>query len=456
MRYKKFDRTIADKTLAATQFSHWTREMASMIEQTPNTTFPVFNTNKVRPLLEGWHVWDSWYVTTESGEIADVNGYRVLVGLARPVEGNDASVARIYFFYSKDKVHYTSGGALFDKKLYDDCNEWSGSTILRDDGKLQTFYTIAKGVEMNGNWQTLQRFATAIQTVDKSTDGLKFGSPSYHSELIEPDGFYYETAWQASEREAHWPTSHSRAIGSDQTENSCFRDPHFYIDKKTKKKYLVFEANTGPGCCPPGSIHRSYIGGNDFEPEYAPTMDELKANGCVGVLELMDSDYTLGCFKAPWLTANLVTDEIERINVIDYDNHVYLFVVGHGNKNCMVTYNDDLNNLDYMLGFRADTFMGALKPLNNSGVVVCQKSPGGAYGGQETNEHYVYSWELFPTAKTGVFDCTSYANFSFDVKSQSVKPVKTAGPTILVRISGETTEIVGRKHDILPMGAGDL
>ena len=456
MRFQKNPRTIIDKTLSANLFSHWTREMASMIEVTPQTTYPVFNVAKVRPLMEGYHVWDSWYVADEQGKVASVQGYRVLVGLVRPVDDPQAANARIAYFYSKDDVHYTAGGNIFPEKLYADCQEWSGSTILRNDGKIQTFYTIANGVQMNGNWQTLQRFATAIQTVSKSTGGISLGKPDYHELLTEPDGFYYETAFQASEREAMLPTMHRRDVGSDQTENSCFRDPHFYIDKKTKKKYLVFEANTGPGCCPPGTIHRSYIGSEAYDPEYAPTVDDLKANGCVGVIELMDDNYTFAEFKPPWLTANLVTDEIERINIIDYDNHVYLFVVGHGNKNTMVSGNSDLNNLDYMLGFRADTFLGALTPMNGSGVVVQQKSGGLAYQGQEENQQYVYSWMLVPGQKVGVFDCICYSNYSYNATKGVIEAVKSAGPTVEVRIEGLTSHIVGKKNDILPVSATDV
>ena len=434
--------------------SHWTREMASKIKATPSNTIPAFDVARLRPLIGTMHFWDSWFVLNEAGQVADIQGFRVLIALIRPAELDQGAGEKIGYFYSSDRKHYTFGGYLFEQPLYEGVREWSGSTILRADGRLQTFYTVSDGREYEkGIWQTGQRFATAIQSVivEESGDGeaLKFAKPKYHALLKEPDGLLYETAEQAAAREALYPTAHNAAAGSDQTENFCFRDPKFYFDQKTRRAYLLFEANTGPECCPAGSVKRDYIGSDKHEPEYAPTIDDLKANGCVGVLELTNDDYTYGEFKRPWLTSNLVTDEIERINVIPHHGHIYLFVAAHGNKCTLVNKNGDLQNRDYMLGFRAQEFLGELTPLNESGVVVQQKSLGSAYAGQDANQQYLYSWSLVPTHKKGVFDCISYANFSL-AADKTIKPIKTAGPTLEVTINGLETHITGMKYDILP------
>lgn len=433
------------------RLSHWTREAASKIQVHSTNTFPSFNPTQVRPLMPGYHVWDSWFVMSENGKIAHIKGYQILIALVRTSDDTESANARIAYFYSSDGEHYLPGGFLFQDKLYDDCQEWSGSTVLRPDGRLQTFYTVAKSVAMNGNWQTHQRFATAIQSVSKTSSTLAIEAPEYHDLLAEPDGFYYETVEQASLREARYPTAHNRSSGSDQSENSCFRDPHEYIDPQTGKHYLLFEANTATAVCPAGSLNRDYIGGETFEPDYQPTIDDLKANGCVGALELGGDDYTHGQFLPPWLTTNLVTDEIERINIIEHDDHVYLFVVGHGNKNSLVTQYPTLSNRDYLLGFRADHLFGALTPLNGSGVVIQQKSLGEPYQGQEQNLQYVYSWMLVPTRNPTIFDCISYANYSFDAATGQSIPLKTAGPTVQIRLNGLESDIVGMKYTILPM-----
>lgn len=448
------EKTTKCKTAAAATVCHWTREQASKIKATASNVMPPFDVAKLRPLMPGMHVWDSWFVMTEGGQVALVNGFRVLIALVRPADLDQGAGEKIAFFYSKDGKHYKAGGFLFEKPLYEGVREWSGSTILRRDGSLQTFYTVADGREYEGGvWQTGQRFATAIQSVIVEEDGddeaLKFAKPKYHALLKEPDGLLYETAEQSAKREARWPTAHNAAIGSDQTDNFCFRDPKFFLDAKTGKAYLIFEGNTGPECCPAGSVKREYIGSAGYDADYTPTVDDLKANGCVGVIELTNDDYTFGEFKKPWLTSNLVTDEIERINVVPHDGHIYLFVAAHGNKCTLVTDKSDLQNRDYMLGFRAKELLGPLTPLNGSGVVVQQKSLGGAYGGQEANQQYVYSWLIVPTAKPGILDCISYANFS-RVADGSIQPVKTAGPTVELRINGLESHITNMKYDILP------
>lgn len=443
----------------------WTREMASKIKQTDATTFPPFDNGKVKVLMPGYHAWDNWYVMDEEGNVANVLGYTVIIALVRPVNDPEAANARIAYFYSEDGIHYEAGGFLFEEKMYADCQEWSGSTILRKDGKIQTFYTVAKGLEAYGNWQTFQRFATAIQEVAlfsrksaaelegveaPEVDGLVMQKPLYHSLLKEPDGELYETAAQAAYREAFMPTAHRRDVGSDQTENTCFRDPHFFKDPATGKCYLIFEGNTGPAVNAAGTVVRDYVGSESFEPNYQPTIDDLKANGCVGIIELMNDEYTYGEFHAPWLCANLVTDEIERINVVVHQGHYYLMVVGHGNKNTLVSKDKSLDNLDYLLGFRADKLGGALTPLNGSGVMISQKSGGATYGGQETNGQYVYSWSLVPsTTVKGQFDCISYANFGCDVDGV-IKAIKTAGPTLTMKIDGLESHITGMKFNILP------
>ena len=435
--------------------NHWTIENARCIRATNSNTFPAFDPFKLKQLMPGYQAWDNWLVRDEEGNIADVNGFRVLIALVRPVGADFSQGERIAYFYSKDGVHYVLGGFLFgDHKLYNDVREWSGSTLLRQDGKLQTFYTCAYGAQINGIWQTVQRLATAIQKVSVSGDTLLVHTPIHHALLGgagEPDGIYYETPAQASEREAQWPTRHRRTIGSDQCENNCCRDPFFYKDSRTGKCYLAFEGNTGPFFHAAGRIRAEYVSVNGMLKEgFAPSEDMLKANGCIGIIELTNSEMTFGQFQAPWLTSNLVTDEIERINIINYDDHVYLFCVGHGNKNALNSENPDLINRDYMLGFRAPYFGGPLTPLNDSGVVVQQKSHGLAYSGQAENMQFVYSWLITPhkAEEPGIFPCVSYANYCDT--GNGIDAVMNAGPSIKIEISGLHTRIVDMMYDIQP------
>ena len=435
---------------------HWTVENARGIRATNGNTFPAFDPFKLKQLMPGYQAWDNWLVRDEEGYVANVNGFRVLIALVRPVDADFSHGERIAYFYSQDGIHYAPGGFLFgDHKLYDDVREWSGSTILRQDGKLQTFYTYAYGAEIDGIWQSVQRLATAIQRVDAQGNELIISRPEHNALLggaCEPDGYYYETPEQASAREAKWPSRHRIDAGSDQIENNCMRDPFFYKDRHTGKRYLAFEGNTGAGFHPPGHIRSEYVSADGLPDQgFAPSEDMLKANGCIGIIELTDDDMTFGQFQIPWLTANLVTDEIERINIIHHEDHLYLFCVGHGNKNALASENKHLINRDYMLGFRATRFGAPLIPLNGSGVVVQQKSYGPEYTGQAENQQYVYSWLITPHKgqKPGVFSCVSYANYC-DTGS-GIEAVMSAGPSIKIEIDGLKTRIVGMMYDIQPM-----
>ena len=194
--------------------AHWTRQTAAQITALPANTFPPFDVGKLRPLMPGHHVWDSWFVMTEQGGLANVQGFRILIALTRPIAASSGEGEKIAWFASKDGVHYRYGGLLFEESLYADARECSGSTILRADGRLQTFYTLATGACIDGVWQTAQRFATAIQSVELVGQGLaqhlEISAPTYHALLAEPDGVLYENVPQSSAREAMYPTRHRR------------------------------------------------------------------------------------------------------------------------------------------------------------------------------------------------------------------------------------------------------
>lgn len=427
--------------------SHWTVADAEKIRATEANSFPLFDLGMIHPLLPGYHVWDSWIVLDENGQRARVLGFQVLIALVYPLHQNGDNRERIAYFYTEDNCHYQFGGFLFNQPIYPNAREWSGSTILRQDGYLQTFYTAVSGILVNQIFQTKQQIATAIQSVHRNGSVLIIDNPIKHLLLAVPDGRLYETPQQSSQIENSYPNSHQLSLGSDQTDDFCFRDPKFFKDPVTQQPYLLFEGNTGPQFCPPGQVRASYLGYND--PNFQPTHDEIKANACVGVLQLTDQDYTSGHFLQPWLTANLVTDEIERINVVTSNGAIYLFVTSHGNKCALVDSNPDLINRDYLLGFRAKQLFGPLEPLNESGVILQQKSGGQIYTGQNSNPHYVYSWLMVPTEIDGLFDCICYAGSSTNAQGQ-IQAVRTAGPTVEIVVNGLTTRTVNLKYDILP------
>lgn len=425
--------------------NHWTREQSSTMKYDSTNTFPLFNNSKIKPLMNDYHIWDSWFIMDQNNNIAYINGYKVLIALGRKIDGS--TLPKLMYFYTKDDLHYTPGGNVFQNNLVSDSEEWSGSTIYREDGQVQFFYTIAKSYfdSQSNTWQTDQFIATAIAPIIADDYYLKFLNPIYHYKLAQPDGYIYQTVQQTIQYELNFPTQHRLNRGSDMVNNFCFRDPHYFHDLKTGKEYLLFEACTGngPDLNPEGTVKRSYIGRPKFEPNYTPTTDDLKANGCIGVAEFTNNLLTDCAFLNPILTANLVADEIERINIIYKNEKYYLYTTCHGNK--MPVKGNDTENRDFLIGFYSDELFGKYVPLNKSGVVLTQKSQGERWIGQDTNHQYVYSFLVLPDNTV-----ISYANFSTVNLNEPPVPIKTSGPSVKLDIDCGKTKIVKLIYNILP------
>lgn len=415
--------------------SHWTREQASRISVDERTTFPAFDPQNLLIMLPGYYVWDNWLVLDEQRNIADVEGFRVMVALVAPFNGQQGT--RLYFFYSSDGEHYEDGGFMTDGPLEKGGQEWSGSTVLRSDGTLQTFYTLAKSAPATPT-QLDQRLASFTQEIAVSNGALSLLSPFHHAILAEPDGYFYQTANQAHQCERRYPSIQGR-VGNNKPDNFCFRDPFFFKDPQTQKTYLLFEANTGLTYCPQGYLNRSYVGSSRYEPRYVPTMDAYKANGCVGIAEFTDESYQHLTYLPPLLTTNLVTDEIERVSVMVQDGSYYLFCVTRGRK--MTLVNAATQYSVFMLGFRADSLFGPYTPLNESGVVIRQNHGSGGEGSRSQN---VYSFMVMPDMSV-----MCYANYCSNGHGGLLR-CRTTGPTVQLHIDGMTTRLDQLDYRLLP------
>lgn len=424
--------------------THYTRKMAESIRTTPETAFPKFDSRKVKLISRKIDFWDGWFVTDIHGNIANVGGYKVMIGLGRLLA--HSAHPRLVYFYSRDDEHYYEGGPLFPTPLVHDAKEWSGSTILRPDGMLQTFYTVVNSYQTRTGRQNHQRIATAIQPVHTDNRSLRFGNPVFHDVMFAPDGKLYQSLEQARTLEEQMPTRSDWNRGNALNNNFCFRDPKFVFDEDENKAYLLFEANTGPRSDHPENVVKSeYVGGSISY--YRPTPDALKANGCVAVAELqMDNVGTRHLTRAtllpPLLTTNLVTDEIERINAIKLDNYWYLFCVTHTNKWAFNT--STLTNRDIMLGFRSRNLMGPYEPLNGNGVVIQQHTPGRRQTALHQNKQRVYSWLLLSDMTV-----TSYADFGTNQYGRLIKQ-RTVAPSVALKIDGLRTKITKVIHNVNP------
>ena len=92
--------TYKDKKTRHIQTSHWAVKNARGIRATNGNTFPAFDPDKLGQLMPGYQAWDNWLVRDEDGFVADVNGFRILIALVRPVGADFSQGERIAYFYS--------------------------------------------------------------------------------------------------------------------------------------------------------------------------------------------------------------------------------------------------------------------------------------------------------------------------------------------------------------------
>jgi levansucrase len=400
--------------------SRWTREQAAGIERRPETVAPICYPPETDP-ADAVHVWDTWLLRDRTGNIATVDGWRVLFSLTAPVDllpGKRHDVAEIGYFYSASGADWQYGGQVFDGGALGQ-RQWAGSALY-DDGDLYLYYTAA-GEDGHEELTYTQRLAAAsggtIETVD--TD-LTIDGPWTHETLLRPNGTWYETEDQ------------SRGM------IYTFRDPWFFEDPATGETTLLFEANTpvleGSQACDGDAAQQEFNGSIGMA--VSPTGDPL--------------DWEL---RPPLVDAVCVNQELERPHVVPKDGRYYLFCSSH-----MHTFAPGLEGYDGLYGFVADSLRGAYRPLNGSGLVVT--NPANA-------PFQAYSWMAFPHREEVLVQ--SFFNY-YDFDGHSLDEIAhlseseqrrrfggTLAPTLRVSVDGRDTRILGKlAHWHIPLASGEL
>lgn len=96
------------------QTNHWTVKNARGLRASNGSTFPAFDSFRLKQRMPGYHAWDNGPMLVRDGFIADIHGFRILIALVRPVGADFSQGERIAYFYSKDGVHYVPE-SLFDE-----------------------------------------------------------------------------------------------------------------------------------------------------------------------------------------------------------------------------------------------------------------------------------------------------------------------------------------------------
>lgn len=438
-------------------FSHITRaDMLKLPGQQSSEQFkvPQFDASTIKNIpsaikYDEWgnkiemDVWDTWPLQNADGTVANYNGYHIVFGLAGdPNRGSDTF---IYLFYQKvgetSIDSWKNAGRVFkdtdklgpnDPILNNQAEEWSGSATLTSDGEVRLFYTNRHPWAAESGFFGKQTLTTAqinVSELDAST--LKVDGVEDFKSIFDGDGKFYQTVQQAFS-------------GGDYSDNHTLRDPHYV--EENGRKYLIFEANTGPEAGYQGEesfFNKAFYGGSNvfFEAEkkkilQSPDKQFMSiANGALGIVELND-DYTLKTVMKPLIASNTVTDEIERANVFELNGKWYLFTSSRGSK----MFIDGIDKEDiYMLGYVADSLAGPYKPLNGTGLVLHQDL-----------DPYDITWNYAhfatPQVEGNNVVVTSYmTNRSYFSDHHS-----TFAPSFLLNIEGSKTSVV--KDSILEQG----
>jgi len=138
---------------------------------------------------EGVHVWDTWLLRTRTGEVADLDGWRVALSLTAPADllpGTRHDAAEIRYFYSRDGREWQNGGPVFGGDALGQ-RQWAGSALY-DDGDLYVFYTAA-GEDGAEELTYTQRLAVGHGTSIVASDaGVSIEGTHAHETLLTPDG----------------------------------------------------------------------------------------------------------------------------------------------------------------------------------------------------------------------------------------------------------------------------
>ncbi|PRR80965.1 glycoside hydrolase family 68 protein [Clostridium vincentii] len=428
--------------------SHMTRsDMLKIPEQQKNPEFkvPQFDMSTIKNIDSAkgtdtagnpvdLDVWDSWPLQNADGTVANYNGYNINFALAGdPEKGGDTFVHMFYQKIGDTSVDsWKSTGRVFkptdkdvpnDALLKNQSEEWSGSATLTSDGQVRLFYTNREAWTLDTGHYGKQTLTTAqINISEPDANTLKIdGVEDYKSIFDGGDGTIYQNVQQGI---------------ATQNDNHTLRDPHYVEDNG--RKYLVFEANTGTEVGYQGDeslYNKAYYGKSEnlFQTEKNKLLESPKkelaslANGALGIIELND-DYSLKKVMKPLITANTITDEIERPNIFKMNDKWYLFTDSRGAKMTI----DGLGDEDvYMLGFVADSLTGEYKPLNKTGLVINMDQ-------DPMDPTFTYSHFAIPQADSNNVVITSYMTNRGAFEDQK----STFAPSYLMNIKGSKTSIV--------------
>ena len=419
-----------------------------MLKQNKKYRVPYFNAKLMKNMpalrtrdaqtgkVETLEIWDAWPVQdAKTMKVANFKGYQLMIAMMGIPKQNDAHIYLLYNKYNDNNFsHWKTAGAIFGYKATPQHQEWSGSATINKNGTIQLFYTDVDTTE-NTNHQKISTVNLKLN-VNKKKNKITIAKRSNRHVIFEGDGAYYQTYDQ-------WKSTNKGA------DNVAMRDAH--VIEVKGRRYLVFEASTGD---------HNYQGADQIYnwQNYGGTSKEainnfLKitsnadmtsratwANAAIGIIELTKNENNPKVAKvmAPLVTSLMVSDEIERANVVPLNGKYYLFATTRLNRGT----GDDLwqeadkqigDNVA-MLGWVSDHFNYGYEPLNGDGTVLVASVP---FNWRTST----YSYYAVPV-KGSKNELLVNAYMTNRGMAAGDGKISTLSPSFIIKIDGDKTSVV--------------
>ncbi len=432
--------------------THWSYDQYAgvakkMIDQDAQYRVPYFNAKKIKNMpatvtrdaqtgqVAELEIWDSWPVQdAKTGRVVNYKGYQLMIAMMGIPQQNDAHIYLLYNKYNDNNLnHWKCAGPIFGFNAKPTDQEWSGSATVNKDGSIQLFYADVDTRE-NTNHQKIATVNLKLK-VNKKKNIISIAKRSHRHVLFEGNGYHYQTYKQ-------WKSTNKGA------DNVAMRDAH--VISVGGQRYLIFEASTGSN---------NYQGENQVynwknyggTPKEAlqnflkvTANDDMKsratwANAAIGIIRLTKNENNPKVAEVlpPLVNSLMVSDEIERPNIIPMNGKYYLFATTRLNRGT----GDDLwqqadakvgDNVA-MLGWVSDHLTYGYKPLNGDAAVLVASVP----FNWRTSTYSYYAVPVKGNKKEVLV--TSYmTNRGF---ASGPNKRSTMAPAFLVRIDGDTTKV---------------
>lgn len=335
--------------------SHISRESVALARAQDCSRLTVFGDLPVERAIANFDVWDMWPLSHRDGSTVVTHDRQYWFFLATPILDDPEDrhdIARIRFASCGSDGWRDHGWALPDG-WSPGSREWSGCTVLDDDGRKVTMYFTATGRRGAPHSFEQRLFEGSGElTFEGHTPSLR--NWSQPKESIRADGHWYKVADQV--------VAPPHGIWG-------FRDPGYFLDPADGTEHLLFAGSAGW------------------------TQDRL--DGVVG-LATRASTGMGWILQPPLIEALGVNSELERPHVIVRDGLYYCFWSSHGRRHA-----PDLGAPTGLYGMVAEQFHGPWRPLNGSGLVAANPSdsPFQAYCWWVMGEGNVISFVDYPTAR---------------------------------------------------------